>query len=197
LDSGNAGPRMLAFATRRRRDASSGSATSPSAGGSSTPGTRTARSMRAIGRAAIAAPGRCSIRTRISMRDARAERVGRAEAPHARAGRRRTRARALGPSTLGVDDPGWFLRALRAKEDRPEVLALEAEKHAHQSKADFYRKARVPNPTLSVFAENAFMPSFCRVILGAEADVTTSRSRPSPRRVRRRRGALRPPSTPG
>jgi outer membrane protein, heavy metal efflux system len=36
---------------------------------------------------------------------------------------------------------------------RPEVRALEAESRAHHARADYFRRARIPNPTLSVFAQ--------------------------------------------
>ncbi len=39
-------------------------------------------------------------------------------------------------------------------ERRPEVQALEAEKRALQAKADYYRRARFPNPALSIFVQN-------------------------------------------
>ncbi|HVK66464.1 MAG TPA: TolC family protein, partial [Polyangium sp.] len=42
----------------------------------------------------------------------------------------------------------------RAVEERPEVQALEASGRAHEARASMYRRARVPNPTLSVFAQN-------------------------------------------
>ncbi|MDI1446763.1 TolC family protein [Polyangium sp. 6x1] len=39
-------------------------------------------------------------------------------------------------------------------ETRPEVQALEASGRAFEARASMYRRARVPNPTLSVFAQN-------------------------------------------
>lgn len=41
----------------------------------------------------------------------------------------------------------------RALEDRPDVAALEAEREAEEARASLYRRQRIPNPTLSVFAE--------------------------------------------
>lgn len=38
--------------------------------------------------------------------------------------------------------------------DRPEVLALDAERRAFELRADAYRRTRIPNPTVSVFAQN-------------------------------------------
>ena len=37
---------------------------------------------------------------------------------------------------------------------RPEVLAADAEAHAQERRADSFRRSRIPNPTLSVFAQN-------------------------------------------
>jgi len=37
---------------------------------------------------------------------------------------------------------------------RPEVLAAEAEAQAQERRADSFRRSRIPNPTLSVFAQN-------------------------------------------
>ena len=37
---------------------------------------------------------------------------------------------------------------------RPEVLALDAERRALALRADAFRRARIPNPTLSIFAQN-------------------------------------------
>ncbi|MDI3285207.1 TolC family protein [Polyangium sp. 15x6] len=42
----------------------------------------------------------------------------------------------------------------RAADERPEVKALEASGRAHEARASMYRRARIPNPTLSVFAQN-------------------------------------------
>ena len=42
----------------------------------------------------------------------------------------------------------------RAVDERPEVQALEAAGRAHEARASLYRRARVPNPTLSIFAQN-------------------------------------------
>jgi cobalt-zinc-cadmium efflux system outer membrane protein len=49
-----------------------------------------------------------------------------------------------------------FLERLdpQAIEERPEVQALEAQGRAHEARADMYRRARVPNPTLSLFVQN-------------------------------------------
>jgi cobalt-zinc-cadmium efflux system outer membrane protein len=44
--------------------------------------------------------------------------------------------------------------ARREPEHRPEVRAREAEREAYQRQAEAYRRARLPNPTLSVFAED-------------------------------------------
>jgi cobalt-zinc-cadmium efflux system outer membrane protein len=38
--------------------------------------------------------------------------------------------------------------------EQPQVRAREAERRAYQHQADAYRRARIPNPTLSVFAED-------------------------------------------
>jgi cobalt-zinc-cadmium efflux system outer membrane protein len=38
--------------------------------------------------------------------------------------------------------------------DRPETQALDAERRAMQLRASAFRRSRVPNPTLSVFAQN-------------------------------------------
>ena len=42
----------------------------------------------------------------------------------------------------------------RATEGRAELLALDAEERAFTAQASLYRRARVPNPTLSLFAQN-------------------------------------------
>lgn len=42
----------------------------------------------------------------------------------------------------------------RAVDERPEVQALEASGLAYEARASMYRRARVPNPTLSVFVQN-------------------------------------------
>ncbi|TKD10330.1 TolC family protein [Polyangium fumosum] len=42
----------------------------------------------------------------------------------------------------------------RAVDDRPEVQALEASGRAYEARASMYRRARVPNATVSVFAQN-------------------------------------------
>ena len=42
----------------------------------------------------------------------------------------------------------------KAVNDRPEVLVLEAERRAMTLRADAFRRSRVPNPTVSVFAQN-------------------------------------------
>lgn len=42
----------------------------------------------------------------------------------------------------------------RALDERPEVQALEAAGRAQEARASMYRRARVPNPTLSVFVQN-------------------------------------------
>lgn len=42
----------------------------------------------------------------------------------------------------------------RAVDERPEVQALEAAGRAQEARASMYRRARVPNPTLSVFVQN-------------------------------------------
>ena len=39
-------------------------------------------------------------------------------------------------------------------DERPEVQALEATGRAYEARASMYRRARVPNPTLSVFVQN-------------------------------------------
>jgi cobalt-zinc-cadmium efflux system outer membrane protein len=44
--------------------------------------------------------------------------------------------------------------ALHAHDKRPEVRALEAERKAFELRADAYRRTRIPNPTLSLFAQN-------------------------------------------
>ena len=41
-----------------------------------------------------------------------------------------------------------------AAASRPEVLALDAERRAFELRADAYRRARIPNPTVSIFAQN-------------------------------------------
>lgn len=41
----------------------------------------------------------------------------------------------------------------RAFEARADVAALEAEREAEEARASLYRRSRIPNPTLSVFAE--------------------------------------------
>jgi cobalt-zinc-cadmium efflux system outer membrane protein len=43
-------------------------------------------------------------------------------------------------------------RMTKATTERPEVLALQAEQRALQLRANAYRRARIPNPTLSIFA---------------------------------------------
>lgn len=52
----------------------------------------------------------------------------------------------------------------RAVENRPEVLALEAERRALQLRADAFRRTRVPNPTISLFVQN---DGFNERVLGA------------------------------
>jgi cobalt-zinc-cadmium efflux system outer membrane protein len=44
--------------------------------------------------------------------------------------------------------------ALRTPSERPEVLALDAERKAFELRADAYRRTRIPNPTVSLFAQN-------------------------------------------
>jgi cobalt-zinc-cadmium efflux system outer membrane protein len=44
--------------------------------------------------------------------------------------------------------------ALRTQGKRPEVLALDAERKAFELRADAYRRTRIPNPTVSLFAQN-------------------------------------------
>jgi len=41
----------------------------------------------------------------------------------------------------------------RALQDRADVAALEAEREAEEARTSLYRRSRIPNPTLSVFAE--------------------------------------------
>ena len=42
----------------------------------------------------------------------------------------------------------------RAATERPEVLALDAERKAFELRADAYRRTRIPNPTVSIYAQN-------------------------------------------
>ncbi len=42
----------------------------------------------------------------------------------------------------------------RAGANRPEILALDAERKAFELRADAYRRARIPNPTVSIYAQN-------------------------------------------
>lgn len=42
----------------------------------------------------------------------------------------------------------------RALDERPEVQALEAAGRAQEARASMYRRARIPNPTVSVFIQN-------------------------------------------
>lgn len=53
----------------------------------------------------------------------------------------------------GIDEEA---RAAAAREpsDRPEVQAFEAERRAQEATATAYARARVPNPTISAFAQN-------------------------------------------
>lgn len=51
----------------------------------------------------------------------------------------------------------------RAAADRPEVRALEAEANAERSRADVFRRTRVPNPTLTAFVER---DGFAEHVLG-------------------------------
>lgn len=44
--------------------------------------------------------------------------------------------------------------AITAPTERPEVVAAEAERQSMESRAEAFRRSRVPNPTLSVFVEN-------------------------------------------
>lgn len=49
------------------------------------------------------------------------------------------------------------LQVSKATSQRPELLALQSEQRALELRADAYRRARIPNPTLSLFArEDAF-----------------------------------------
>lgn len=53
----------------------------------------------------------------------------------------------------GIDAMAQSL-ASRAALDRPDVQALEADRKAFELRADAYRRARIPNPTLQVLAQN-------------------------------------------
>lgn len=57
---------------------------------------------------------------------------------------------------LPLADAGADVRAslARATEGRAELLALDAEERAFEARASLYRRARVPNLTLSAFAQN-------------------------------------------
>jgi outer membrane protein, heavy metal efflux system len=44
--------------------------------------------------------------------------------------------------------------AFSAPNERPEIVAAEAERQSMQRRAEAYRRSRVPNPTLSVFVED-------------------------------------------
>ncbi len=56
------------------------------------------------------------------------------------------------------------VRASRAAPDLPQVRALEAQARAERARADVYRRARIPTPTLSVFVER---DGFAENVLGA------------------------------
>lgn len=53
----------------------------------------------------------------------------------------------------GVDTKARSL-ATNASTTRPEVLVLDAERRAFELRANAFRRARIPNPTVSVFAQN-------------------------------------------
>ncbi len=50
--------------------------------------------------------------------------------------------------------PDASLTSAERLANRPEVQLLDAERQANLRRADAYRRARIPNPTLSVFAQN-------------------------------------------
>jgi outer membrane protein, heavy metal efflux system len=58
----------------------------------------------------------------------------------------------LEPLQLDVPEPA--LTGDTSIEHRPEVQALEASRRSLAARADYYRKARWPSPTLSVFTQN-------------------------------------------
>ncbi len=51
-------------------------------------------------------------------------------------------------------DAAFASDVAKTLERRPEISALQAESHAQERRADAYRRSRLPNPTLSVFAQN-------------------------------------------
>lgn len=57
----------------------------------------------------------------------------------------------LSPLALPQDLEGLVARALV---DRPEIQAQEAERRAQEARASAFSRARIPNPTVSVFAES-------------------------------------------
>ena len=63
----------------------------------------------------------------------------------------------------GVDD-ALASYASKAVAERPEVLVFDAERRAHELRADAFRRTRIPNPTLSIFAQN---DGFNELVLGA------------------------------
>lgn len=88
------------------------------------------------------------------------------------AGRRVSQGYAVLATLLGVDPRGGgpsvegelvpiagvqgatATHSAKAVNDRPEVLVLEAERRAMTLRADAFRRSRVPNPTVSIFAQN-------------------------------------------